>query len=68
MIDEKARNPRLDPRPGDVLRVGDETRTVEGLYNYGLEWHSATHHSICSRTTWRRWARTAEVLVEGVEW
>jgi hypothetical protein len=64
------RDPRIDPQPGDVvrvlLRVHDslyETRTVEGpLLPNGLQWQSETHHGVCMFRTWRRWAKRGEVV------
>lgn len=56
------RDPRVDPQPGDVLRVGNEERTIEELYPNGLAWFSATHHGVCMLRTFRKWAKTAEVV------
>lgn len=69
------RDPRIDPQPGDVLRVllnvtGDlwEVRTVEyPLLPNGLQWQSETRHGVCMFSTWRRWARRAEVVRRGVK-
>ena len=65
------RDPRIDPRPGDIVAApwgrpeNDvwETRTVEGpLLPNGLQWHSDTAHGVCMFRTWRRWAKHGEIV------
>ena len=60
------RDPRTDPRPGDVLRKGDDERHVMGrdetyngfvFYRQGGPWKR-----LCRISTWKRTMRDAEVL------
>lgn len=56
---QETRDPRLDPRKGDVLQKGNRKRVVEmrveNTVNYnGERW--------CWITTWQDWAKKAEVL------
>lgn len=61
-----ARDPRSDPRPGDVLRKGERTRIVLSAKPLGagfmVSYNSGkrTHDTWIS--TWREWCRGAEVV------
>lgn len=54
------RDPRTDPRPGDVLRVGPRITVLKvGLLK--VAWQSDDSPGIqrCTRGAWRRWAAKA---------
>lgn len=70
---ESERDPRVDPRPGDVVSVPDlhplgvaEKRTVDYLINGGLRWSGSLRETsksyTCSQKTWRRWAKDGEIV------
>lgn len=57
------RDPRTDPRPGDVLRVGPQITVLKsGLLK--VAWQSSDSPGIqrCSRSVWRSWAKTAMII------
>lgn len=59
------RDPRADPRPGDVLRNGSETRSVrarDSAYNGFVTYHNGKMTWRCRISTWKRAMRDAEVL------
>lgn len=59
------RDPRLDPRAGDVLRKGRVERRVDETYAGGfrVRWSKPPGWRLyCTLETWRRWAAGAEVL------
>lgn len=68
------RDPRTDPRPGDVMRKGKETREVVRMQtrNDGVVWRLVTRCTATDRNwqwdgypimdQWRRWAKGAEVV------
>lgn len=60
------RDPRVDPRAGDVLRKGRVERRVDDTYSGGLriQWSrpGGWRRWFCTRETWRRWAAGAEAL------
>ena len=60
------RDPRRDPRPGDVLQRGNETRRVYGLpelRSYWITYNDAANSlRACRRGSWEAWARNATVL------
>jgi hypothetical protein len=55
------RDPKLNPRAGDVLRKGNQTRMVVGMDNWLVVF---TNNQGNKRWTgiWQKWARTAEVV------
>lgn len=71
------RDPRIDPRSGDALRKGKETREVTRLMcrKDGVPWKLETRCTATDRTwpwtgyptvgQWRRWAKDAEVVKRG---
>lgn len=74
------RNPRIDPRAGDILRKGTDTRTVYGLGCRASEpeWHVhwleqpprdpfADIDPSPTESEWREWAKDAEVLCVAFE-
>lgn len=64
------RDPRVDPRPGDVLAKDGRERRVDTLiFNIGrrahaLLWQRSRNHQLrrCDIETWRTWARDAEIV------
>ncbi len=58
------RDPRLNPEPGDVLRVGAEEREVvdvrDNRVEYGFPNRAATRW--LSLVAWQVWARHADVV------
>lgn len=64
------RDPRVDPKPGDVLRGEKSDRYVGKLYSDGLigftYWQRASSGSgndcYCSLKAWLKWANNAEVI------
>lgn len=70
------RDPRAEPRPGDVLRKGKYQRhisRVDGSIStawvyYGrkiVETPSVNYWNSCTLAGWRRWAKNAEVVSGG---
>ena len=63
-----ARDPRVDPKLGDVLRKDGRDRTVQKCVSYG-PFRDVDIHYYCDRHScsiflrnWRKWAKDAEVL------
>lgn len=56
------RDPRVDPRPGDVLAVGNDRRKVTGTAK-GAVWIDTGNGRYAGRTIgqWRKWAKKAVV-------
>lgn len=58
-----ARDPRVDPQPGDVLAAGSDVREVferiSGRIEYGFPKRAASRW--LSLIQWQRWARDADV-------
>lgn len=62
------RDPRLDPRPGDVIAAKGASRgarrvvyaTLTGKVVYDVE-HSRIAQRVCTASTWRKWARGGRV-------
>lgn len=64
------RDPRIDPRPGDVLKRGKSTRTltVDELWPLrglmllanGSKW--SNHRKWMTLHQWEQWAKTATVI------
>jgi hypothetical protein len=66
MTDTTTRDPRVDPRPGDVLRVTDAMGLVfERSVGYAtggiVEWVSGRIVYAGSLKQWRAWNATAEI-------
>ena len=75
------RDPRTDPRPGDVLRNGEGNLEVQKKVtlvgrNLQFERTQPSHQHpvyripmVCKGTkaAWRRWAKNAEVIARGAE-
>ena len=64
------RDPRVDPRPGDVVCHSDRRRRAVSHVEYDLvsgEHFDARGFSLfdCWITTWRDWARGGEVITRG---
>jgi hypothetical protein len=61
------RNPRIDPRVGDVLRQGHLQRSVYHRHGSDVYYEKGSNNrsTCCWITTWREWARGAEVLKRG---
>jgi hypothetical protein len=62
------RDPRVDPRPGDVLtRGGDEVEVLYFRYLLGIaKWRTRGGKSMrCSAIAWRKWAANATVVRRG---
>ena len=66
-----SRDPRVDPRPGDVLaKDGHNPRRVATLihnvsgYAHALLWQRSRNHQLrrCTIDHWRSWARNATIL------
>jgi hypothetical protein len=66
------RDPKLDPRPGDVLaktsKAGKKIeRHVVEVDGYDI-WYTdgkKTDRHLCFISTWMQWARAAEVVTRG---
>jgi hypothetical protein len=58
------RDPRIDPRPGDQVRVGNETREVAARYAGRVQYSWPNKIAIRSQTQreWQRWAGAGEVV------
>lgn len=63
------RDPRVDPKPGDVLSVGGSQRQVDGVgcrFGTGeiqVGWvRSCGDSGSMSLKSWKRWAAKAEVI------
>lgn len=67
------RDPRREPRAGDVLRKGRVTREARGFWRDTVTfWRSvagtgAIYQLTTRLASWRRWAAGAEVLRTGEE-
>ena len=63
------RDPKIDPRPGDVLRKGYFSRDVRQV-DSSFVWAGEHHREVFIRTVmpylgqWRKWAKNAEVIHE----
>ena len=60
-----SRDPRVDPRPGDVLEKNSLSRTVLDVRGMDIVWgrrDSTSKPNIAWISTWREWARTATIL------
>lgn len=65
------RDPRIDPRVGDVLRKGLKTRTICGV-GFRAGWHLAVWGTECivhqqpfncyTQAGWLRWSKNATVV------
>jgi len=65
MSSPAARDPRRDPKPGDVLRVGPKITVVSVPLLVGrMSWRSSDCPGVrrSTRTDWREWAKNAEVI------
>jgi hypothetical protein len=61
---EMKRDPRKDPQPGDIIRKGNKQRKVVTVYGNDI-WYDvpgSTVRKLCWITTWRVWARGADVI------
>lgn len=61
------RDPRIDPRNGDVLRFGKFLREVTGRSMHEVTYtryspSARKPHQGCWISTWQDWARKAEVI------
>ena len=60
------RDPRVDPRPGDVLIYGPqwqrERLDVIRLYREDVEYKVGSDLTYCNIVQWRDWMRNAEVI------
>ena len=59
------RNPRMDPRTGDVLRKAGRTRKVVNVVGLDIYWcrdKPGSKPQCAWISTWREWARMAEVV------
>lgn len=69
------RDPRKQPRPGDVLAIGARHREVIWVKFYrkdpicpgDIVYRTAPNRprKVCWITTWERWAKQAEVVAKG---
>lgn len=65
--DAMTHDPRIYPKPGDVIRKGAVTRTVCAVPGYSSNdvWYWTKDPEVkrnCWITTWQDWAKKAEVL------
>jgi len=63
------RDPRVDPRPGDVLRVGPPV-IITGTDMMCVRWKSPDLRSPvfrCRQSAFRQWASSAQVIRKGEE-
>ena len=59
------RNPRTDPRKGDVLEhLNGEKRAVVAIYRDSLTVHYRAGKAMaeCSQAQWREWARETSIV------
>lgn len=73
------RDPRVDPRVGDVVRKGDRERTIlrtqstssggvgEIQYEVRVDDRPGRKGGVCWITSWQDWCRGAEVVQRGEE-
>lgn len=66
------RDPRKDPRPGDVVSQGrifngkrSAERTVTANFGGSVSYRTYRWGRTCSLDTWREWARGADVVTVG---
>lgn len=67
------RDPRINPKTGDVLSTAFRTRTVQKVmpdrWSKGMDVYFTTPHGqredICTIESWRRWAKRAAVEKRG---
>lgn len=62
---ELGRDPRIDPKVGDVVLAHGRERTIHCLYEddrYGWATESPLASGIYSIAAWRRWAKDGEVI------
>ena len=68
MSEPAARDPRTDPKVGDILSRDGLAREVLRIipcgHHWDVEYYSPTRQRIgkCWRFTWKRWANNAEVI------
>ncbi len=65
--EEPKRDPRIDPRPRDVIEKGSKQRQVTerngNEITYQNKWGlSGARRGSCWITTWRDWAKDSEVI------
>ena len=60
--DHLARDPRVDPRAGDVLWKGKVVREVSAVTLNEVKSYTARGLGIWSLSVWRKWAKCAEVI------
>ena len=58
------RDPRVDPRPGDVVRKGQRERTVSKRCGSSIDYieGKTNRERNCWITTWEEWCRKSDVL------
>lgn len=67
-MSDNARDPRIDPRQGDILTTGETFNNCQSDHRidrivYGVRLERVLHNrGNCSIATWRKWARNAEVV------
>jgi hypothetical protein len=54
-----ARDPRLDPQPGDSLRIGGQSRTVIRRFGDSIQCESGSMRYRISLRSWRAWCAKA---------
>jgi hypothetical protein len=61
---DASRDPRVEPRPGDQVCVGKETREVAALYNGRVQYSWPNKIAIRSQTQreWQRWAGSGQIV------
>ena len=59
------RDPRIDPRVGDIVQVRHDRRKVIAVLDDGIKWRSPWDARTCSLKTWRKWARDAVEVERG---
>lgn len=68
---KRARDPRWEPMPGDILKRGSEYRRVtyypDPQRPAHVRYTEGIHDSWAQIKKWRRWAETAEVTTYAAE-
>lgn len=58
------RDPRTDPRPGDVIERDGLRRCVDSVFGCNIRWRRKPGAALrsCLITAWRNWAKDAAVI------
>jgi hypothetical protein len=68
LVSKAKRDPRVEPRPGDILRRNELTRKVVEVKKHAIVvwmWPPYLAHHYSWMHNWKRWAENAEVVKRG---